>query len=74
MTDRFIPKLLQKSKRYEFSGDLPIYSAVHKSPTAADSDGNWLVWKYTYDGNSKLSLIQGPIRGSWNDRASLGWS
>jgi hypothetical protein len=59
--------------RMEYSGGNITYRGCHRVVNIATSDKEWLVWKYTWTG-SDLTMIQGPLRGSWEDRASLGWS
>lgn len=48
------------------------YMGLHILPDAATTDPNWHILKYTWDG-SEVSRIQGPLVGSWDDRAALGW-
>lgn len=58
--------------RFDFTtGDLD-YLGKHYSSGAATSDGGWLVWKFTWS-SSLPTRIQGPIVGSWDNRASLSW-
>jgi hypothetical protein len=33
----------------------------------------WAIWKYTYSGNN-VSIIEGPITGVWDNRATLDWN
>ena len=62
-----------RSQRFEYStGDL-LYKGVHETFGAATSDNNWRIWKYTWDVDDNPVLIEGPVIGSWDDRASLGW-
>ena len=61
-----------KEQRYEFSGNNPIYKGLHTTIGAATSNTNWYIWKFTFTGNNP-TRIQGPIVGSWDNRASLGW-
>ena len=58
--------------RFEWSDGNPIY--LGKSPEhnkATDEDG-WKIWKFIWSG-SDLILRQGPMHGTWDDRASLDW-
>ena len=61
------------SVKLEFSGSNIIYRGCHEDVTAVDGNAQWLIWKYTWTG-VYLTGIQGPLRGSWDDRTSLGWS
>ncbi len=62
-----------KVQRFEYSDGDMIYKGGHETLGAATSDSNWRVWKYTWDVDSNPTLIEGPIIGAWDDRASLGW-
>lgn len=62
-----------KVQRFEYSGGTLLYKGVHETLGAATSDPDWRIWKYTWDVNDDPTLIEGPIRGAWEDRASLGW-
>lgn len=58
--------------RMEYSsGDL-IYRGLHATHKAATSDTSWLIFKYTWSGED-LVRIEGPLSGSWDNRASLAW-
>lgn len=46
------------------------YNLVHKAPTDA---ATWFVWKFSYTG-SNLVRKEGPLEGSWDNRASLDWA
>ena len=54
------------------SGDLQ-YKGIHATHKAATSDTSWLIWKYTWTA-SDLTRIEGPLEGSWDNRASLDWA
>jgi hypothetical protein len=49
------------------------YRAVHEMHDVAITDPDWEVWKYTYDTSGRLTRLEGPLHGAWNDRASLVW-
>jgi len=56
---------------YDASGNL-IYRAVthyHNEPT---SSTRWEVWKYTW-GSDGISRTEGPLQGSVDGQAALGW-
>jgi YD repeat-containing protein len=52
---------------------LLVYRGVHEIHDAAITDGNWEVWKYTYDTNGRVTRIEGPVQGTWDGRASIAW-
>uniref|UniRef100_A0A6M3JU69 Uncharacterized protein n=1 Tax=viral metagenome TaxID=1070528 RepID=A0A6M3JU69_9ZZZZ len=71
-TNELLGNTYWHSKRYEYSsGDL-IYMATHRAFNADDSDKNWQVYKLTWS-SGDCTRIQGPVVGSWANRASLGW-
>lgn len=47
----------------------PVYVGYGKR-TDATTDGSWLIFKFTYDGNDFISLKQ-TAYGVWDNRASL---
>ena len=60
-------------QRFEYSdGDL-LFKGDHATLGAATSDEGWRIWKYTWDIDGNPTLIEGPVLGAWDDRASLGW-
>ena len=67
-----IAKTYWKDKRFDYSGADLIYMGVNRDQNASSGDPNWHIWKLTWSGTS-LGRIQGPIIGSWDNRASLGW-
>ena len=52
--------------------DLLIYKGTHEKHDMPDTDTDWEIWKYTYDGTN-VTRIEGPLRGAWHDRATLSW-
>jgi len=46
------------------------YNRIHESAT---SDATWYIWKFTYDGSNNLIRKEGPLDGTWDNRASLSW-
>jgi len=48
------------------------FMGYHSSPTALTTEPDWLIFKYTWDGNECVR-IQGPLVGAWDNRAVLGW-
>lgn len=61
-----------KQKRYDYTSGNLDYAGHHTSVTAATSDAEWRVYKYTWSGTN-ITRIQGPITGAWDDRATLAW-
>jgi hypothetical protein len=53
------------------SGDLD-YVGKHWRSNAADGDAGWAVWKFTWTAGN-LARIEGPLTGSWTNRATLDW-
>lgn len=61
-----------KQKRFAYTGSDLTYFGFHYLADASTSDSDWSVWKLTYTGDD-LTLIEGPLSGSWDDRTSLDW-
>jgi hypothetical protein len=59
--------------RFEFVGKELIYRGTHYNHNTATSDDEWEIWKYTWDGGDPVR-IEGPLRGAWDDRATLDWA
>ena len=60
-------------KLFDYVGGVNIiYQGTHYIHKASADDPNWAVWKYTYSGNN-ITQIEGPLTGSWTNRATLGW-
>lgn len=57
---------------YDGSGNLIYWGVnfVHKNDTAAT---DWEIRKYTYGANG-ITRIEGPLKGAWDDRATLDWA
>ena len=78
MTEYFsVPELVAnsywKDKRLAFDGSNNlIYLGVTRTLNVGTSDLHWWIYKFTWSG-SNLARIQGPIEGSWDNRADLGW-
>jgi len=61
-----------KDARFDYtSGDLD-YKGLNTTHKAATSATSWYVWKFTYSGG-ELVRMEGPLTGSWDNRASLAW-
>jgi hypothetical protein len=58
--------------RYDYTGVNMTYKGTHTVINAATSDPNWAIRKFTYTAN-QLVMEQGPLVGSWDNRASLSW-
>jgi hypothetical protein len=61
-----------RQKRFEYSSSILIYFGFHAESDVGTDDPNWSVWKLNYTGND-LTLIEGPLTGAWDNRASLAW-
>lgn len=57
---------------YDVSNN-PIYKGVHENHNFAGTDTDWEIWKYTCDVSGNCTRIEGPLKGAWDDRATLGW-
>jgi hypothetical protein len=53
------------------SGDID-YQGVNEVKGADEGATTWLIWKFTWAGG-KPTRIEGPLEGSWTNRASLDW-
>lgn len=62
-----------KRMKVTWSGDTPSYIGYHREANAATSVSGWEVFKLTWSGDD-LTDIQGPLIGTYDDRASLGWT
>ena len=70
--EKYAP-IVQLCTRYSYLSGKMNYKGTHNTINPMTSDPNWAIFKYSYTGND-LVLEQGPIVGSWDDRASLAWS
>lgn len=55
--------------KFDASDAAPTYIGLNTNPDAADSDGSWTVYKFTYSG-SDITEIRKKI-GTWTGRAAL---
>ena len=55
-----------KCKQMEYDTGAIIYAGYHQLQSASDDDPNWLLYKYTYDGDD-ITKIQ-KSEGTWTDR------
>jgi len=64
-----------KDQRYAYdaSGTI-IYRGVSIYHGNGTTEEDWEIWKYSYDGSGNLTRIEGPLKGSWDGRAALGWT
>jgi hypothetical protein len=60
-------------QKLEWSSGNLIYYGVHEMHNMPDSDENFEIWKYTWT-SGDLTRMEGPLRGSWTGRATLGWA
>jgi len=56
---------------YDASGNM-VYMGTHYLHNADESDTAWEIKKYTY-GTDGITRIEGPLQGSWTNRATLDW-
>jgi hypothetical protein len=64
---------LPMDTRMEYSAGNIIYKGIHATHKALTSNASWLIWKYTWTGDD-LTRIEGPLEGSWDNRATLDWA
>jgi hypothetical protein len=72
-----VPELLAntywKDKRFDYAGGSNIiYMGVNSVSNADAGASTWFIYKLTYSG-SDVTRVQGPLEGSWSNRASLSW-
>ena len=68
LNDAFWPVIINS---YDISDQL-IYEARNRKHSAATDEATWYIWKYTWVG-SNCTMIEGPLIGTQDGRASLGW-
>lgn len=62
-----------KRKNFAYDGSgLIIYQGLNRAQDAADGDTDWVIIKYTYDGNDNIESIRERNGMTWTDRAD-GW-
>lgn len=59
--------------RTEFIGSDLIYQGFNPIFNALTSASDWRIYKYTWDASGNPTRKQGPLTGSWDNRASLSW-
>ena len=64
---------IYKDERYDYTSGKLDYEGKHTTHKAVTSDEYWQIWKYTWDGDNNVRK-EGPLEGSWTDRASLDWA
>jgi len=65
--------VIWRDKRYDYTSGNMDYMGVNTYHAAATTDTDWEIWKFTYDVDKNTVRIQGPLQGSWDNRAALGW-
>lgn len=59
------------------ANDNLIYKCVNEIHSAGDGDETWEIWKYTWAAATitgyNCSRIEGPLKGSVTNRATLTW-
>lgn len=60
-----------KIMTYDASDNL-IYMACHRKHDTLSSAETWYIWKYTWVGGN-CTMIEGPLIGSVDGQAALGW-
>jgi hypothetical protein len=62
-----------KRTKFDFTSGNLDYLGQNLRVKAADGDNDWLIWKYNWDAGGDPDNIQGPLCGSWTNRATLDW-
>lgn len=65
-----IPSDLQQ--RFAYNADLTVLYAGYNAKGKASSDTDWLLHKFTYDGNKQVTLRQSSY-DSWDNRATASY-
>lgn len=67
-------------QRFEYLDTDLIYLGVHEKIRALTDDLNWRIWKYSWievggkkEVKTVVSMIEGPVIGSWDNRELLDW-
>ena len=55
------------------SQDRIAYIGQHPLEGVSYSNPGWYVKKFTYDANSNIIRIEGPLKGPWQNKESLSW-
>ena len=61
-----------KRTKLDFTSGSLDYKGINMKEDALLDDPGWYIWHFVWT-SSKLTDIQGPKRGSWNERANLDW-
>jgi hypothetical protein len=76
-TNRMVQETVDSSRwhdqRMAYNTGQLIYFGKNLTHKAATDATTWNIWKYTWDG-SDCTRIEGPLVGSWDNRASLAWA
>lgn len=62
-----------KDQRFDYEGNNVVYKGLNVTHKAGTDSSTWYVWRYTWVGNN-CTRIEGPLMGTWNGRADLGWA
>jgi hypothetical protein len=63
-----------KEERYAYTSGNPIYIGKNITLGALTSAATWQIWKLDFDADNNCTRRQGPITGTWDGRAALGWT
>ena len=56
---------------YEYTAGVIDYKGEHTSHNPGTDDENWVVYKFTWDGDDLVRKEK--LVGAWDDRATLDW-
>ena len=65
--------MFMHDQKFEWSSGNLIYIGMHRLHPASDTEPEWAIWKLTWDASSNLTRMEGPLEGTWDTRAALGW-
>ena len=68
-----VDETLYLSKRLAYSGGDLAYVGFNTIINASTTATDWQIYKYTWS-SGDLTYMQGPLIGSWDGRAALGWT
>lgn len=61
-----------KDQRMDYLAGKLVYKGLNTAHGISTSDDSWYIQKYTWSAGT-MTRIEGPLVGSWDDRATLGW-
>lgn len=59
--------------KFDFTSGNLDYIGKNMRVKAGDGDADWMITKYNWSAGGEIDNIQGPLMGSWTNRAALSW-